>query len=56
MISTLGYLTLALAFLLAVYGLFAVILGLAQKSAAWTESARLALLLIFPLVTVSLVV
>jgi cytochrome c-type biogenesis protein CcmF len=55
MISTLGYLTLALAFLLAVYGLFAVILGLAQKSAAWIESARLALLLIFPLVTVSLV-
>ena len=56
MISTLGYLTLALAFLLAVYGLFAVIIGLAQKSAAWIESARLALLLIFPLVTISLVV
>jgi cytochrome c-type biogenesis protein CcmF len=56
MISNLGFLTLALAFLLAVYGLFAVILGLAQKSAAWTESARLALLLIFPLVTVSLIV
>ncbi|MBW6466037.1 MAG: cytochrome c biogenesis protein CcsA [Brevefilum sp.] len=56
MISTFGYLTLALAFLLAVYGLFAVVLGLVQKSAAWTESARLALLLIFPLVTVSLVV
>jgi cytochrome c-type biogenesis protein CcmF len=56
MISTLGYLTLALAFLLAVYGLFAVILGLVQKSAAWIESARLALLLIFPLVTISLLV
>lgn len=55
MISTLGYLTLALSFLTAIYGLIAVIWGLSQKSAAWTESARLALLLIFPLVTVSLV-
>jgi cytochrome c-type biogenesis protein CcmF len=56
MLSTLGYLTLALAFLLTVYGLIAVTWGLAQKSAAWIESARLALLLIFPLVTISLVV
>jgi cytochrome c-type biogenesis protein CcmF len=56
MISVLGLLTLALAFLLAVYGLIAVIFGLAQKTPAWIESARLALLLIFPLVTVSLVV
>ena len=54
--STLGYLTLALAFLTAIYGLIAVVWGVSQKSAAWIESARLALLLIFPLVTVSLVV
>ena len=56
MMSTLGYLTLALAFLTAIYGLIAVVWGLTQKSAAWIESARLALLLIFPLVTFSLVV
>jgi cytochrome c-type biogenesis protein CcmF len=56
MISVLGYLTLALAFLLAVYGLIAVIFGWVQKTPAWVESARLALLLIFPLVTVSLVI
>jgi len=56
MIAILGYLTLALAFLLAVYGLAASMWGLSQKSSAWIESARLALLLIFPLVTISLVV
>ena len=56
MISVFGFLTLALAFLLAVYGLIAVILGWVQKISAWIESARLALLLIFPLVTFSLVV
>lgn len=53
MIATLGYLTLALAFLLAVYGLLAVLLGLIQKTIPWIESARLALLLIFPLMTIS---
>jgi cytochrome c-type biogenesis protein CcmF len=53
MISTLGYITLALAFLLAVYGLIAVLIGWIQKASAWIESARLALLLIFPLVTFS---
>jgi cytochrome c-type biogenesis protein CcmF len=55
MIATLGYLTLALAFLLAVYGLMAVVMGFFQKSPAWTESARLALLLIFPLITASVI-
>ena len=55
MIAPFGYLTLALAFLLAVYGLGAVIWGIYQRSVPWIESARLALVLIFPLVTVSLV-
>ncbi len=55
MIAIFGYLTLALAFLLAVYGLIAVVWGLITKEHAYTESARLALLLIFPLVTVSIV-
>ena len=55
MIPLFGYLTLALAFLLAVYGLIMAIWGLTQNSHACKESARLALFLIFPLVTVSLI-
>ena len=55
MVPVLGYVTLALAFLLTVYGLIAVVVGLVSKSADWTESARLALLIIVPLLTVSLV-
>ncbi len=55
MISTFGYLTLALAFLLAIYGIVMVIWGLVKKSHAHIESARLALILIFPLVTISLI-
>lgn len=55
MIAIFGYLTLALAFLLAVYGLIVVTWGLVQKSHTCTESARLALLLIFPLLTISLI-
>jgi len=54
MISDFGYLTLALAFLLSVYGLIAAVWGTIQKSQPWVESARLALILIFPLLTVSL--
>lgn len=53
MLSIVGFFTLALAFLLAAYGLLAVIFGLVQKTPTWIESARLALLMIFPLVTVS---
>ena len=56
MITTFAYVTLALAFLLSVYGLFSVVWGLVNKSSPWFESARLALLLIFPLVSFSLVV
>ncbi len=56
MLTTFAYLTLALAFLLSVYGLVAVIWGLYSKLAPWLESARLALLLIFPLVSISLVI
>jgi cytochrome c-type biogenesis protein CcmF len=55
MISVFGYLTLALAFLLAVYGAIMVIWGLVKRSQTHIESARLALLLIFPLMTVSLI-
>ena len=53
MTASLGYMVLALAFLLALYGLVIVIIGLIKKSHVYIESARLALLLIFPLVTIS---
>jgi cytochrome c-type biogenesis protein CcmF len=55
MISAFGYLTLSLSFLLALYGLLMVIWGLVKQSQTHIESARLALILIFPLVTVSLI-
>ena len=55
MISAFGYLTLALAFLLAIYGLLMVVWGLVKRSQTPIESARLALILIFPLITISLI-
>ena len=54
--ASFGYLTLALAFLLAVYGLVMAMWGMVQKSDPSIESARLALFLIFPLVSASLIV
>lgn len=56
MISSFGYMTLALAFLLSLYGLVILIFGLIQKSPAFIESARRALLLIFPLSTAGILV
>ena len=55
MIPAFGYLTLAIGFLLAIYGFIMSLWGIIRRSRASIESARLALLLIFPLVTVSLV-
>jgi len=48
--------TLALAFLLSLYGLVILIFGLIQKSQAFIESARRALVLIFPLSTAGILV
>jgi cytochrome c-type biogenesis protein CcmF len=56
MVVSLGYMTLALAFLLAIYGLVIVIIGIIKKSPAFVESARLSLILIFPMVTISVVI
>ncbi|HPX95172.1 MAG TPA: cytochrome c-type biogenesis CcmF C-terminal domain-containing protein [Brevefilum fermentans] len=56
MLSVLGYLALALAFLFAVFGLMAALFGVILKEPTWIKYARSALLLIFPLVTISLVV
>ncbi len=55
MISTFGYLTLALAFLLALYGALMAIWGLVKQSQAHLQSARLAMVLIFPLITIGLI-
>ncbi len=55
MLSTLGYLALALAFLLAIYGVVMVLWGVSQKSKPAIESARLALILLFTLVSFSLI-
>jgi cytochrome c-type biogenesis protein CcmF len=54
-IATFGYLTLALAFLLSLYGLMMVVWGLVKRAQPQIESARLALILIFPLITISLI-
>jgi cytochrome c-type biogenesis protein CcmF len=56
MLSVLGYLALALAFLFAVFGLMAALFGVTLKEPTWIKYARIALLLIFPLVTISLVI
>jgi len=55
MIPTFGFMTLALGFLLTVYGLGVLIWGVIKKSRACIESARLAMLLIFPLVSLSII-
>jgi len=53
MIIDLGYGALVIAFLVSLYGIFAAIYGEWKKKAAWVESARLAMLLTFPLITIS---
>ncbi len=54
MLTIFGYLTLALAFLVAVYGLVAILVGLLRKSVPFVESARLAQLVVFVLLTLSI--
>jgi cytochrome c-type biogenesis protein CcmF len=55
MIATLGYGSLVVTFFLSIYGLFAAVYGVKKKLAAWIESARLSMLLTFPLLTISAV-
>ena len=55
MLTIFGYLALALAFLVAVYGLVAIVVGLVRKSVPWVESARLAQLVVFVLLTLSII-
>ena len=53
MIITLGFGALVIAFFLALYGTFAAIYGARKNSFAWVESARLSMLLTFPLISLS---
>jgi cytochrome c-type biogenesis protein CcmF len=53
MLANFGYGALVISLLISIYGIVAALYGLRQKSAAWIESARLAMLLTFPLVTLS---
>lgn len=55
MIPTFGYLTLALGFLLALYGFMMMVWGRISKSQACVESARRAMILIFPLISLSVI-
>jgi cytochrome c-type biogenesis protein CcmF len=53
MITDLGYGTLALTFLLSIYGILAAVWGVQQRRPDWIDSARNAMLLTFPLLTLS---
>ena len=53
MVANFGYGALLVTFLIAIYGVFAAIYGARKNSPAWVESARLAMLLTFPLITLS---
>jgi len=51
MVADFGYGVLVITFLLAIYSIFAALVGHLRKSQKWVESARLAMLLTFPGVT-----
>jgi cytochrome c-type biogenesis protein CcmF len=53
MIANLGYGALVITFLLALYSVFAAVFGVRRNAPAWVESARNAMLLTFPLVTLA---
>jgi cytochrome c-type biogenesis protein CcmF len=53
MLANLGYGTLFITFLLCLYGIGASIYGLWRKHPAWVESARHAMLLTFPLISLA---
>ena len=53
MIANLGFGALIITFLASLYGVGAALYGLHQKKPAWVDSARNAMLLTFPLLTIS---
>ena len=55
MVANLGYAALVITFLISLYGVGAAVYGARKNSPAWVESARHAMLLTFPLLTISAV-
>ena len=53
MVSNVGFGILAITFAVSLYGIVAAVIGAARNSLAWVESARLAQLFTFPLLTIS---
>jgi cytochrome c-type biogenesis protein CcmF len=53
MIADLGYGAILITFLISIYGVFAAVYGVLKKAPAWVDSARNAMLLTFPLLTLS---
>lgn len=53
MIANFGYGSLVIAFLLSLYGVFAAVYGARRNAPAWVDSARNAMLLTFPLLTLA---
>lgn len=53
MIANIGFGALVITFLVSLYGIGASVYGLKQKKGAWVDSARNAMLLTFPLLTLS---
>jgi len=53
MVANLGFGALVIAFLIALYGIVAAVVGVLRKIPAWVDSARNAMLLTFPLLTLS---
>lgn len=52
MVSNVGFGILVVSFVVSIFGIFAAVYGGLKNRAAWVESARLSMLLTFPLITV----
>ncbi len=55
MLTNFGFGSLTIALIVSIYGIGAAVYGARQKSPAWIESARLAMLLTWPLITIAAV-
>ena len=53
MIANLGFGTLIITFIVSIYGVFAAIYGVRRNKPAWVDSSRSAMLLTFPLMTLT---